>query len=48
VTIEHFADGTRRATTREWVPEAAVALEFNGLAYADRGRNVEVLVVKKR
>ena len=28
------ADGTRRAATREWVPEAPVALEFNGLSYA--------------
>ena len=28
------ADGTRRAITREWVPEAPVALEFNGLSYA--------------
>ena len=28
------ADGTRRALTREWVPEAPVALEFNGLSYA--------------
>jgi FdhD protein len=27
-------DGTRRAVTRAWVPEAPVALEFNGLAYA--------------
>ena len=27
-------DGTRRPVTREWVPEAPVALEFNGLAYA--------------
>lgn len=27
-------DGTRRPITREWVPEAPVALEFNGLAYA--------------
>jgi FdhD protein len=26
--------GTRRPIAREWVPEAAVALEFNGLAYA--------------
>jgi FdhD protein len=31
---EHRADGTQRAVTREWVPEAPVALEFNGLAYA--------------
>jgi FdhD protein len=28
------ADGTRRVLTREWVPEAPVALEFNGLSYA--------------
>jgi FdhD protein len=28
------ADGTRRAIGREWVPEAPVALEFNGLSYA--------------
>ena len=27
-------DGTRRAITREWVSEAPVALEFNGLSYA--------------
>ncbi len=27
-------DGARLAVTREWVPEAPVALEFNGLAYA--------------
>ncbi|MFN5820009.1 MAG: formate dehydrogenase accessory sulfurtransferase FdhD, partial [Novosphingobium sp.] len=27
-------DGTRRAVTRAWVPEAPVALEFNGLSYA--------------
>jgi FdhD protein len=27
-------DGTRRDITREWVPEAPVALEFNGLSYA--------------
>lgn len=27
-------DGTRRAVTRDWVPEAPVALEFNGLSYA--------------
>ncbi len=32
--VEHFADGTARAAARAWVPEAAVALEFNGLAYA--------------
>ena len=28
------ADGNRRAVTRDWVPEAPVAFEFNGLAYA--------------
>jgi FdhD protein len=28
------ADGTRRVISREWVPEAPVALEFNGLSYA--------------
>jgi FdhD protein len=33
-TTEIRADGTRRAVTREWVPEAPVALEFNGLSYA--------------
>jgi FdhD protein len=27
-------DGSRRAISREWVPEAPVALEFNGLSYA--------------
>ncbi len=27
-------DGTRTALSRQWVPEAPVALEFNGLAYA--------------
>lgn len=27
-------DGTRRAVSRDWVPEAPVALEFNGLSYA--------------
>src|SRR5690606_19120893 len=27
-------DGTRRPISREWVPEAPVALEFNGLSYA--------------
>ena len=32
--IEYLAQGTHRATTREWVPEAPVALEFNGLSYA--------------
>ena len=33
-TLEVKPDGTRRAVTRDWVPEAPVALEFNGLAYA--------------
>jgi FdhD protein len=33
-TTEIRADGSRRALTREWVPEAPVALEFNGLSYA--------------
>lgn len=27
-------EGTRLAVSREWVPEAPVALEYNGLAYA--------------
>ena len=27
-------DGVRRPVARQWVPEAPVALEFNGLAYA--------------
>jgi len=27
-------DGSRFSVTRDWVPEAPVALEFNGLAYA--------------
>lgn len=31
---EYRPDGTRRAVTRAWVPEAPVALEFNGLSYA--------------
>jgi FdhD protein len=34
VTTEIRPDGARRAVTREWVPEAPIALEFNGLAYA--------------
>lgn len=33
-TIEIGREGSRRAVTREWVPEAPVALEFNGVAYA--------------
>ncbi|HEX4847743.1 MAG TPA: formate dehydrogenase accessory sulfurtransferase FdhD [Novosphingobium sp.] len=32
--IEIGADGTHHAANREWVPEAPVALEYNGLAYA--------------
>ena len=32
--IEYRPDGTRGAATRTWVPEAPVALEFNGLSYA--------------
>jgi FdhD protein len=31
---EISADGSRRTLAREWVPEAPVALEFNGLSYA--------------
>ena len=31
---EVSVDGTQRAVTRVWVPEAPVAFEFNGLAYA--------------
>lgn len=31
---EVAADGTHRAVKRAWVPEAPVAFEFNGLAYA--------------
>ena len=31
---EFRADGGFRTVTREWVGEAPVALEFNGLAYA--------------
>jgi FdhD protein len=33
-TTQIRRDGTRRAVTREWVPETPVALEFNGLSYA--------------
>jgi len=33
-TTEFHSDGTTRAIDRAWVPEAPVALEFNGLAYA--------------
>ena len=32
--IQPAPDGTRIAVTRAWVPEAPVAFEFNGLAYA--------------
>jgi FdhD protein len=32
--VEISRTGTRREITRQWVPEAPVALEFNGLAYA--------------
>jgi FdhD protein len=32
--VEVRRDGSRLATAREWVPEAPIALEFNGLAYA--------------
>lgn len=32
--VEISRDGTRRPKAREWVPEAPVALEFNGLSYA--------------
>jgi FdhD protein len=32
--LEIRPDGTARAAARAWVPEAPVALEFNGLAYA--------------
>jgi FdhD protein len=32
--VEFKPDGARRPVTREWVPEAPIALEFNGLAYA--------------
>ncbi len=33
-SIEVSSDGTRRAISRDWVPEAPVALEYNGLSYA--------------
>ena len=32
--VEVGADGNRLAVTRKWVPEAPIALEFDGLAYA--------------
>ncbi len=34
VIAEIRPDGARRPVSREWVPEAPVALEFNGLSYA--------------
>ncbi|WP_347302308.1 formate dehydrogenase accessory sulfurtransferase FdhD [Croceibacterium sp. TMG7-5b_MA50] len=34
MAVEHRADGTTRAIDRAFVPEAPVALEFNGLSYA--------------
>jgi FdhD protein len=34
LTTEISRDGTRRPLSRDWVPEAPVALEFNGLSYA--------------
>ena len=34
MSLEIRPDGTRRAVSRVWVPEAPVALEFNGLSYA--------------
>ncbi|HEX7712115.1 MAG TPA: formate dehydrogenase accessory sulfurtransferase FdhD [Sphingomonadaceae bacterium] len=33
-TTEIHPNGSRRPVARQWVPEAPVALEFNGLAYA--------------
>ncbi len=32
--VEVFSDGTRRPVVHEWVPEAPVAIEFNGIGYA--------------
>lgn len=32
--VEVFSDGRRRPAAREWVPEAPVAIEFNGIGYA--------------
>jgi FdhD protein len=32
--VSVFPDGSRAAVNRDWVPEAPVALEFNGLSYA--------------
>ena len=34
MAVEVRPDGSRHPVTREWVPEAPVALEFNGIAYA--------------
>ena len=39
-----LANGTRRPSTREWVPEAPVALEYNGFAYAVMMATPEYLV----
>ncbi|MBC2667213.1 formate dehydrogenase accessory sulfurtransferase FdhD [Novosphingobium flavum] len=38
------AEGALRPVTRDWVPEAPVALEFNGLAYAVMMATPEYLV----
>ncbi len=32
--VRVFPDGSRQPASQQWVPEAPVALEFNGLAYA--------------
>lgn len=32
--VEYARDGSQQPTTRQWVPEVPVALEFNGIAYA--------------
>ncbi len=32
--IQIERDGSRRAITREWIPETPIALEYNGLSYA--------------
>src|SRR5262245_56373680 len=32
--VSVFPDGSRAAISRDWVPEAPIALEFNGLSYA--------------
>jgi FdhD protein len=34
VVAEVRVDGSRHSVSRQWVPEAPIALEFNGLAYA--------------